>query len=301
MSAPKLSLYYSDRSDDGRAYRAPQELGLPDAPSVTTVLKLESKDNLVQWAADMTALRAAESVDSLLTRSVRDGANSLRYWHTNFRDDRAAIGTAVHEYIESDLNESWTMPEVWDREVAECIEQYHLFRSAHVIEPYFVETTLWSEKYNYAGTADFIGDIDGVLWSLDVKSSRNLWPGHEYQISALENCDFALVEVPEDTDGALKYVNPKKEISWWAKMPLPKIEKRGFLHLRPDEWHPMTGKFTPAYWELVEVPGDDIEPLFKTFMGYRSAWDGIAELKRSRALREKAATASIANEQKEVA
>lgn len=298
MSAPKLSLYYSDRQDDGRAYRNP--FGGEDVPSVTTVLKLTNKEALVQWAANLTANFAATQTDMILTRTVQDATRGLAYHWKNFRDERAEVGTAVHEYIQADLEGEWLLPELWDKEVAQCVEQYLAFRTEHTVEPYFVETTLWSEKYGYAGTADFIGLIDGEMWSLDNKTSKSTWPEHEYQIAALENCDYALVEVPEGTPESVEYVNPKKESSWWLKTEIPKIERRGFLHLRPDYFDPIRQKFTPAFHNLVEVHPDDIAPLFHTFLGYRQAWDGIAGVKALRALRDKETSASVDNEQKEV-
>lgn len=267
--------------------------------SVTTVLKMEAKDALSQWAADMTAHRAATQTDMMLTRSVSDAVNGIRYWWKSFRDDRASVGTAVHEWIEADQRGLWDYPEVWDKEVAQCVEQYGLFRTQHTVEPLMVEVTLWSEKYGYAGTVDFIGLIDGVMWLVDNKTSRNLWESHEYQIAALENADFALVQVEEGTPDALRYENPKKDVTWWLKTDIPKIEKRGFLHLRPDETHPLTGKFTPAFWNLVEMHEDDVAPAFHTFLGFKQAWDGVSGLKALRALRDKEESANVDIEQKE--
>ena len=299
MSAPVLSLYYSDRSEDGRAYRAPQALNLPDVPSVTTVLKLTNKEALVQWAANLTAHYAATQTDMILTRSVPDAVRGLQYHYKSFRDERAEVGTAVHEFIEADMNGTWDYPEIWDREVAECVEQYVAWKGQHVVEPLMVETTLWSETHGYAGTVDFIGLIDGEMWLVDAKTSRNTWAEHEYQISALERADFALVQVEAGTEGAFEYTNPKGVVTYWLKVAIPEIQRRGFLHIRPNYTDPLSGKFTPGFARMVEVDGEDIDPLFHTFLGYKQAWDGIEGVKALRKLREKDSAATVEENKEE--
>lgn len=46
------------------------------------------------------------------------------------------------------------------------------------------EVTVFNEEYLYAGTADFICEIDGVRWLIDFKSGQNTYPSYEIQLSA---------------------------------------------------------------------------------------------------------------------
>jgi hypothetical protein len=46
------------------------------------------------------------------------------------------------------------------------------------------ETTIFSEKYGYAGTVDLICRIEDVLYVVDFKTSKQIWREHELQVSA---------------------------------------------------------------------------------------------------------------------
>jgi hypothetical protein len=51
------------------------------------------------------------------------------------------------------------------------------------------EYTVWNEKYRYAGTVDLKCRIDGKVWIIDFKTSQDVWPSHELQVSAYKHCD----------------------------------------------------------------------------------------------------------------
>lgn len=46
------------------------------------------------------------------------------------------------------------------------------------------EMVIWNEKENYAGTVDFICEINGVRWLIDFKTSKEIYASHECQLSA---------------------------------------------------------------------------------------------------------------------
>lgn len=46
------------------------------------------------------------------------------------------------------------------------------------------EKTLFNEEHRFAGTADFICEIAGEKWLIDFKTSKDVWPSHELQVSA---------------------------------------------------------------------------------------------------------------------
>lgn len=46
------------------------------------------------------------------------------------------------------------------------------------------EMVLFNEKYKYAGTCDFVCEIEGQKWLIDFKTSKDIWPSHELQVSA---------------------------------------------------------------------------------------------------------------------
>ncbi|MEK7180113.1 MAG: hypothetical protein AAB706_01445 [Patescibacteria group bacterium] len=46
------------------------------------------------------------------------------------------------------------------------------------------EYTVFSNKYGYAGTVDYICEIEGEVWIVDFKTGQYIWPEYELQISA---------------------------------------------------------------------------------------------------------------------
>jgi len=46
------------------------------------------------------------------------------------------------------------------------------------------EYTVWNEKYRYAGTVDLKCRINGETWIIDIKTSPEIWPPYELQVSA---------------------------------------------------------------------------------------------------------------------
>lgn len=277
MSGPELAQYAKD--GDGRAYRHPYEPTLY-VPSITTVNNLLDKGGgLAQFAADMTLLWANKNWALLGQRSDEDAFKAGRFRWKDATQERAEVGTNCHEWIEVDLLGRWDYPTLDTPDAVQVIEQYQKFRAAHRVEAQYVETTFWSYEHRYAGTADWVGTIDGTLSLVDNKTSRGLYLNNELQIAALECADIMWVKVdPEATRGR----NGKYPDGSWVEVPVPKFEWRGFLHLRPDWSRPYSDKVDPAFWEMKDMRAEEIPILFEIFAAYRKAWDGHSRLKEMR-------------------
>lgn len=63
------------------------------------------------------------------------------------------------------------------------------------IEVLATETTAFNDKFHYAGTVDLICKIAGQIWIIDFKTSPNIWPSHEIQLSSYRHLDFDLKEL----------------------------------------------------------------------------------------------------------
>ena len=46
------------------------------------------------------------------------------------------------------------------------------------------DVPVFSEKYGYAGTIDYVCTIDGKTYIVDFKTSKQVWPEYELQVSA---------------------------------------------------------------------------------------------------------------------
>lgn len=263
MGAPTLSLWPSkDVYNTGRAYRHP--FTGETLPSVTTVLKLADKSGLTQWAIGLTLDAVNANPDMIYQRSDEDMKKYFKYAWTRVRDERAEVGTGVHEAVEAEhTGQPWPF---LDDEQDRIMERFGEFQFMHRVEPEFTEFTVWSAG-NFAGTADGLWIIDGVLWLIDVKTSKNTWPEHFAQLGALRHAETALIEVDEDfPNQKAKHTDNKGRVSYWVEIPNPALEaeKVGILHLREDKW------------ELIEVPNADVHK--KVFDGYLDVWKAKKEL-----------------------
>lgn len=267
---PELARYRTEGEGQGRFYTHPAS-GV-QVPSVTSVLKLSNKDALIQWAANLTLRWAHENRDMVLNRDLPDFMGAGKYQWTKFRDERASVGTEIHEYVEADLGDAWDMPQPWDPEVLQMVEQWRKFRAEHEVIPWYLETTVWSHKHGYAGTLDGWGTIDGIPTLWDLKSSKSLWPEHEMQLAALAKADVMMQKQPDGT---------------WIELPLPEVEKFGFIHIRPRYLDPLKRVDEPAFCELHWLDPDDVEDRFAAFCGFLSAWKAEQSLKQRRKEREK--------------
>jgi len=126
-------------------------------------------------------------------------------------------GSRVHLAIEKILNgeEFRIDTKVLDKNTAElteltyeellCVKSFIDWRNEAKPEVIATETTIFSERGGYAGTVDCVCRIDGQLYVIDFKTSKQVWKEHELQISAyrvaLENGENPLYERnPNGTD-----------------------------------------------------------------------------------------------------
>jgi len=136
-------------------------------PSVTTILGILNKPALLDWAWKC-------GCDGLDYKAVRDQAGD--------------IGTLVHYLIMCHLTK--TEPDTseysaQDIEKAEnCLIKYWDWEKGHETEPVLVETPLVSDVYQFGGTIDFFGVIDGQPTLLDFKTGKAIYPEFFYQLAA---------------------------------------------------------------------------------------------------------------------
>lgn len=257
MTSPKLArlvLYGDAKSEDeGRAYSYPLEKNSDDRyyqyPSVTTVLKLVDKSALIQWSVNLAVTWCVENIDKLMGMSVEKGINVAKYRHNDVKSERAAIGDGIHATIEAEHEGKWDFPKL-DAEQQQIMAHWRQFCVEHKVEAVHSELTMFNRGLGYAGTADGIWYIDGVLCLVDIKTSKSTWPEHLMQLAALWGCDEWVPEVA-----------PEK----WESMAPLKVEKVAIVHLRSD------------LHELIWV--DNLEENFEAFQGYLNVWKAKAKLK----------------------
>lgn len=246
--APKLALYAGEGNGQGRTYRDPTD-GDSLWPSVTTVLKFEDKSSLVQWAATKVAEKARDRPD-IVMGDPDLVVQRLQYAHNEFRDERAELGTGVHNWVETDIKDTWDYPEL-DPEQEAMIERWQEFLEDFKVRVILSEFTVRGE--NYMGTADLLLEVTDPLTGetfvciADIKTSKNLWHTNNMQLAALGAGMYVLEEVPEETPNSfLRKGRTKKENSWWIRRDMPKWDKLAKLHLRAE------------FYDFVEVEDADL-------------------------------------------
>lgn len=231
-------------TEDGRKYFDPLPwcpllgtLGVPESGfelnaefgSVTTLLGNLPKDRLIKWTAKMVAECAAEYA---WVRDAFGDAIAIDYWSRageRFRDMAGERGTLVHDVAEDgasiihaaadELLAGHGVPArfVEQANVAPYVRALQkFFADWPGIEPIWTEVTVFSRRFGYAGTLDFIAYVPGLGLILgDWKSSRLTHASMSMQLAAYRWADYGIV------DG--------------RRIPLPQVQAAYIVHLMPGE------------------------------------------------------------------
>ena len=157
-------------------------------PGVTTVLGIVSKPYLIPWANKLGL----------------EGVNLAEY-----NKEVSGIGSLTHAYIEGFLKHE----EVDDSNVADsikegakiCFDKFNKWYELHDVEVFEIELSLSGERYG--GTIDAILQIDGALFLMDWKTSKDIYPEYWVQLSAyldlLHGTDYevdgvGILQIPKD-------------------------------------------------------------------------------------------------------
>jgi hypothetical protein len=170
---------------------------------VTSILKRLSKEALIPWAAGMAAEYFKDCLFSgydetnpeeqitFTVAEVNEIANDARKAYARKAKVAANVGKCVHSFAEARLKGDKSTPKPklspedmikYDNGIA-AFEKWH---RSHDIELYHSERVLFSKRWMYAGTCDFVGKIDGEECILDFKTSTGLYPEMLLQTAAYQ-------------------------------------------------------------------------------------------------------------------
>ena len=230
------------RNDQHRYWcKVGDERALP-IPNVTTILGQKDKSSgLVPWAAGLAAdwwrRVLVPGVAIKLTEAELDSyVNASKWAHRRNKDTAAAVGSIVHDYAQRRLvGDEVDYPS--NPKALLAAEGFERWLAKHSIKPLHIERPLVSLRNWYAGTVDFIGEIDGVLTLADFKTSKNIYD-----------------EVMLQTAGYQAAAEEELGIE---------IEQRAAIHFDKE-----TGSFTYAVFEK-----DRFEIDFGCFMALHQVWN----------------------------
>ena len=136
-------------------------------------------------------------------------------------------GSKVHKAIENlvagevvRMNDKYKNNSTGNEEEL-TVEEYQAIMSfanwANKVKPKFLssEITVVSKEYGYAGTVDCVAEIDGQVWIIDWKTSQNIWPEMEIQISAYKNALCEMKKTTKDVKLAVLQVGYKRNKNYY--------------------------------------------------------------------------------------
>lgn len=145
-------------------YRNKANVRVPGVTTITRELGW-SKQTLIDWA----------------NRMGLEGIDTKKYV-----DDKAAIGTLGHLMITDKLRGKETNTDDFSKNQIEAAENsvksFDAWAKDHKIEPILIEEPLVSDLYNFGGTIDIYGKVDGELEIIDLKTGSGIYDEHYIQV-----------------------------------------------------------------------------------------------------------------------
>jgi hypothetical protein len=170
-------------------------------PSVTSILQIVGKPALVNWAANVERELVMECSADLYLDAAGTPPMNRNAWLTTLQArlgkekahkkelaKAAEIGTQIHALVE------WTLkgelchkvgpsPMICDK-AQWGFMAWEDWRKKVNLKPIFIEQTVYSKEYGYAGTLDLLAEVEGKLTVLDWKSGKQIYPESRLQNAA---------------------------------------------------------------------------------------------------------------------
>lgn len=191
-AAATIAAFPAVTRKDGPAGRFYECEGLK-LPSVTHVLSCIAKPALINWAAGQERTACVEAATELyldlaktppMTRAMfvatLDGRIGKQKAHRKQLEKAGEIGSQAHALIEWNLRHQLGQsmgPE--PRVTEQALYAFTAFQSwaaSVTLQPIYIEQTVFSKTYGYAGTMDLLATVDGVSTLVDWKTAKAVYP-----------------------------------------------------------------------------------------------------------------------------
>ena len=156
---------------------------------VTTVLGVINKPALVYWSANKAAeyvdlyLPVGSVVDEISKKELVAGCKTA---HRKLLSSAGDFGTILHGLIEK-LIKGEPYVEPVHPKLKEAIGQFLKWVKDNDVKFNGSERKIYSKKYNYAGTLDFLATINGKKVLGDLKTSSGVYDEMSLQLAAYQN------------------------------------------------------------------------------------------------------------------
>lgn len=185
-------------------------------PSITTILDVISSPALMGWMAkNGTAklkmfadkvLNLDENVYAVASKSAEELwklTEQTAFWKSGKETgaEAADYGTMAHSWVEAHLHGKWIELESLPVPARNAVSAYLEWQKEHKIEKIKTEETFYNCKLNYAGTADFVGKLDGELSVGDWKTSTGIFFNY-----LIQGWGYALADETQNADRLYKQI-----------------------------------------------------------------------------------------------
>ena len=174
---------------------------LDDKPitGVTTILKVIAKPFLIPWAANM-------AVDYIKMRFEKAGDTRSEFYenpleldkvfqeareaHTQKRDKAGDIGKEAHKLCENWIkSKDGNVKKSKSPQVNKMVRNFCEWANKNKVKFIASEKKVFSEKYWFCGTYDFLCEIDKKIWLGDIKTGSGIYPDMFFQTAGYQICE----------------------------------------------------------------------------------------------------------------
>lgn len=154
-------------------------------PGVTSILQCIGKPALIGWAAGCASDHWLKEMigGNRDFKSIHKAAKSA---HRKKAGDAANIGNNVHDYAECFFKKR-ELPELKTDQAKRGVEAFHKWFDSHKVKILASERRVFSKEFYYAGTCDFVAEIDNVMGVGDIKTSSGIYPEMRMQTAAYQH------------------------------------------------------------------------------------------------------------------
>ncbi len=164
--------FKADRTKSGRGRYT---LDGKPLTGVTTITNMQNKSFLIPWAAK----EAYTHCLTLDKSGIKEVLKTKAYAHTQKSKHATDKGTIAHEYVERFINHyietsTYLREVIEDQEIRNSVTRFYDWAEEKKVEFLASEIAVYSRKFWYAGTFDFVCRIDGKLLLGDFKTSKQI-------------------------------------------------------------------------------------------------------------------------------
>lgn len=215
-------------------------------PSVTTILDVISSPALMGWMAkNGTAklnvyagviddafgfMAEGELIKGLKMRAEERWrlTENTAFWKSGKEtgQEAADCGTMAHAWLEAHLKGVQVDLEALPEPARNAVNAYLVWQKEHHLETIKTEETFYNCKLNYAGTADWVGKLDGELSLGDWKTSTGIFFSY-----AIQGWAYALADETQNAERLYKQVfigrfgkDGTEEVKIFKRNEFPSIE-----------------------------------------------------------------------------